>query len=132
MSYKLSIHSLCNFSTVRYDRKPFEQIKLQILTCCLKQWRHRDLFEVQRTAPPKRHTNYKYPRQTINHIDTLILIIQHLRSTRKTWSQNLQKYVLLRVDGPSSLQTGDDGVGDTRVCYLCDKTPMFLRKIAYY
>ena len=31
MSYKWPIHSTCNFSTVRYDRKLFEQIKSQIL-----------------------------------------------------------------------------------------------------
>ena len=34
----------------RYDRKPFEQIKSQILTCCVKQQRHRGIFEVRRIA----------------------------------------------------------------------------------
>ena len=77
---------LCN---IRYDRKPFEQVKSQILTCCLEQQRHRDLFELQRTVVPKRHTMYKYPRQTINHVDTLIIIEEHLRPTRNTWARNL-------------------------------------------
>ena len=58
---------LCN---VRYDRKPSEKIKLQILTCCIKQQRHRDFFEVIRFVAPKRHKKYKRPRQTINHVDT--------------------------------------------------------------
>ena len=75
---------LMRLCTVRYDRKPFEQIKSQILTCCLKQRRHRDFFEVRRTAAPKRHTKYTQPRQTINNVDTLILIEEHLLPTRKT------------------------------------------------
>ena len=89
--------------TVRYNRKPFfEQIKSQILTCCLEQKRHRDFFEVQRSVAPKRHTKYKQPRQTINNLDTLILIEEHLRQTRKTWARNLYTYVQSRVDGLSS------------------------------
>ena len=56
--------------TETYDRKPFEQIKSQILTCCFEQKRHRDFFEVQQISAPKRHTKYKQPRQTINHVDT--------------------------------------------------------------
>ena len=61
---------LMQLCTVRYDRKPFEQIKSQILTCCVKQQHHQDFFEVRRFAAPKRHTKYKRPRQTINHVDT--------------------------------------------------------------
>ena len=56
--------------TERYNCKPFEQIKLQILTCCVKQQRHQDFFEFRQIAAPKRHTKYKQPRQTINHVDT--------------------------------------------------------------
>ena len=55
--------------TERYDRKPFEHIKPQILTCCVKQKCHRDFFGVRRIAAPKRCTKYKRPRQTINHVD---------------------------------------------------------------
>ena len=80
----------------------------------------------------------------------LVLIEQHLRQTRKTWARNLQRYVWSRVDGTSSRQTGDNGVGDTLICpviyfrqkvitfpvwvqfiNLCDKTAVFLRQIAY-
>ena len=66
---------LLRFCTVKYDCKPFEQIKSQILTGCVEQQRHQDFFEVRPTASPKCHTNYKLPRQTINHVDTLILIV---------------------------------------------------------
>ena len=59
---------------VRYDRKPFEKFKSQILTCSLEQQRHQDFFEVRQNAAPKRHTKYKRPIQTINNIYTLILI----------------------------------------------------------
>ena len=62
--------------TERYDRKPFEQTKSQILTCCVEQQRHRDFFEVQQIAAPKRRTKYKRPIRTINHVDTLILIVE--------------------------------------------------------
>ena len=55
--------SLCNFSAVRYDCKPFEQTKLKILTFCLEQQCHRDYFEVLRNAAPKRHKEYKIPRR---------------------------------------------------------------------
>ena len=55
--------------TKRYDRKTFEQIKSQILTCCVKQQRHPEFFELQRFAAPERHTKYKLPRQTVNHKD---------------------------------------------------------------
>ena len=61
---------LMRLCTVRYNRKPFEQIKFQILTCCVKQQRHQDFFEVQRIAATKRHTKYKRPRHKINHVDT--------------------------------------------------------------
>ena len=61
---------LMPFCTVRYNRKPFEQIKLDILMCCVKQKRHQYLFEVQQIAGPKRHTKYKRPRQKINYVDT--------------------------------------------------------------
>ena len=61
---------LTRLCTERYDRKPFEQIKSHILTCCVEQLRHQDLFEGWRFAAPKRHTKYKLPRQTINHVDT--------------------------------------------------------------
>ena len=61
---------LMQLCTERYDRKPFEQIKSQILTCCVKHQRHQDFFEVRRFAAPKRHTKYKQPRHKINHIDT--------------------------------------------------------------
>ena len=57
---------------VRYDRKPFDQIESQILTFCVEQRRHRDFFEVRRTAAPKRHTKYKRPKQTVNHVDIRI------------------------------------------------------------
>ena len=57
---------LIQLFTVKYDRKHFEQIKSQILTCCLKQQRHQELFEVRRTVSPKRNTKYKWARQTIN------------------------------------------------------------------
>ena len=65
---------LMQFCTVRYDRKPFEKIKSQILACCVEQQRHRDFLEVQQIAAPKRHTKYKQLRQTINNVDKLILI----------------------------------------------------------
>ena len=61
---------LMQLCTETYDRKPFEQIKSQILMCCVKQQRHRDFFEVRRIKAPKRHTKYKQPRQKINHLDT--------------------------------------------------------------
>ena len=61
---------LMQLCTEKYDRKPFEQIKSQTLTCCVEQQSHRDFFEVRRIAAPKRHRNYKRPRQTINHVDT--------------------------------------------------------------
>ena len=61
---------LMRVCTVEYDRKPFEKIKSQILTCCVEQRRHRDFFEVRWIAAPKRHTKYKRPRQIINHVDT--------------------------------------------------------------
>ena len=54
---------LMRLCTVRYDRKPLEQIKSKILTCCLEQLRHQDFFEGRQTAAPKRHTKYKQPRQ---------------------------------------------------------------------
>ena len=57
---------LMRICTVRYDHKPCEQIKSQIITCCLRQQHHRDFFEVLQTAAPKLHTKYKRPRQTIN------------------------------------------------------------------
>ena len=50
---------LIQLCTIGYDSKPFEQIKSQILTCCLEQQRHRDFFEDRRNAAPKRHTKYK-------------------------------------------------------------------------
>ena len=75
--------------TVRYDHKTSERNKLQILTCCLKQRRHRDFFEVQRSAAQKRHTKYKLPRQTINQVYTLILIVEHLCLTLKIWACKL-------------------------------------------
>ena len=62
---------LMQFCTVRYDHKPFEQIKSEILTCCVEHQRHQDFFEVQHISVPKCHTKYK---QTINSVDTLILI----------------------------------------------------------
>ena len=65
---------LMQLCTVRYNHKTFEQIKSQILTCCLKQQRHQDFFEVLHNAAPKRHTNYKRQRQTISKVYTLILI----------------------------------------------------------
>ena len=80
----------------------------------------------------------------------LILIVEHHHPTRKTWARNLQKYVRSHVDGPSSRQTGDNGVGVQLVylgiCYmqnamvfpkwllfinLCDDTPVFLTETAY-
>ena len=61
---------LTRLCTERYDRKPFEQIKSKILSCCVEHQSHRDFFEVQLIAAPKRHTNYKRPRQKINHVDT--------------------------------------------------------------
>ena len=67
-----------------------------------------------------------------------------------TVSSIMQKYFRSRADGPSSRQTGDDGVGDTLVCpgifcrqkaitspvwenflNLCDKTPVFVIETAY-
>ena len=65
---------LMKLCTVSYDRKPFEQIKSQILTCCVEQQRHQDFFEVLWNAALKHHTKYKQTRQTINNVDTLILI----------------------------------------------------------
>ena len=78
-------------------------------------------------------------------------IVEYLRLTRKTLAHNLQKYIRSRVDGPSRRQTGENGVGEKLVYLimycrkkamtfpvwvlflnLCDKTPMFLRYIAYY
>ena len=61
---------LMRFCTVRYDCKPSEQIKSEILTCCVEQQRRRYFFEVRPIAAPKRHTKYKQLRQTINHVDT--------------------------------------------------------------
>ena len=61
---------LTRLCTEWYDRKPFEQIKSQILTCYVEQQRHQDFFEVRWTAAQKRHTKNKRPRQTINHVDT--------------------------------------------------------------
>ena len=61
---------LTRLCTERYDRKPFEQIKSQILTCCVEQQRHPEFFEIRRFAAPKRHKKYKLPRQKINHVDT--------------------------------------------------------------
>ena len=55
--------------TEKYYRKPFEQIKSQILKCCVEQLSHRNFFEVRRIAAPKLHTKYKGSRQTINHVD---------------------------------------------------------------
>ena len=52
---------LMRLCTVKYDSKHFEQIKSQILMCCVKQRRFRDFFEVRRIAAPKRHTKYKRP-----------------------------------------------------------------------
>ena len=60
---------LMRLCTERYDRKPFEQIKSQILACCVEKQRHREFFEVRRIAALKRHTKYKRPRQKINHVD---------------------------------------------------------------
>ena len=80
---------LMRLCTERYDRKTFEQIKSQILTCCLEQQRHQEYSEVQWTVAPKRHKKYKKPRQTINNVYTFILIIEHLRPTRKTCPRNL-------------------------------------------
>ena len=70
----MTVFPLMRLFTVRYDRKPFQQIKSHILTCCLKKWRHQDIFELRCTAAPKRHTKYKRPGQKVNHIDPLILI----------------------------------------------------------
>ena len=49
---------LIRFSPVWYDRKPFEQIKSQILTCSLEHRRQRDYFEVPWSAAPKHHTKW--------------------------------------------------------------------------
>ena len=65
---------LMRLCTVRSDRKPFEQIKSQIITFCVEQRRHRDFFEVRRTAVTKCHIKYKRARKTMNHVDTLIHI----------------------------------------------------------
>ena len=43
-------------------------MKLWILTCCLKQRRQQDLFEVLRTGVPKRHTKYKRQKKNKPHI----------------------------------------------------------------
>ena len=61
---------LMRLCTEKYDRKPSEQIKLQILTCCVKQKRHRDFFEVRGIVALKRNTKYARPRQTINLVET--------------------------------------------------------------
>ena len=61
----------CN---VRYDHKPFEQVKSQILTSCVKQQRHRDFLGIRRTEAPKHHTKNKRTRQAIYNEYTLILI----------------------------------------------------------
>ena len=53
----------------RYDRKPFEQIKAQVLKGGVEQQRHRDFFEVRRIAAPKTHKKYEWPRQTKSHED---------------------------------------------------------------
>ena len=50
---------LLQLCTVRYDHKPFEQIKSKILTCPVEQRHHQDLIEVQRTAAAERHKKYK-------------------------------------------------------------------------
>ena len=55
--------------TERYDHKPLKANQIVDLTCCVEQWRHRDLFGVRLIAAPKRHTKYKRPRQRINHVD---------------------------------------------------------------
>ena len=69
---------------------------------------------------------------------------------KKLYIPHVEKYVLSRVDGPSSRQTGDEGVGEKNVCpgikrrqkaitfpvcvqflKLCDKTPVLLRQIRF-
>ena len=60
---------LMRLCTEKYDHKPFEQIKSQILTCCVEQQRHKDFCDVRLIAAPRRHTKYKQPRQKINHVD---------------------------------------------------------------
>ena len=72
-----------------------KKIKSQILMCSLEQKCHRDFFEVRWSLDPKRHTKYKRPRQTINNVDMLIFIEEHLRPTRKTWARNLSGHALM-------------------------------------
>ena len=36
---------------------------------------HQELFEVQSTSALKRHTKFKQPKQTINHVDMLVLMV---------------------------------------------------------
>ena len=61
--------------TEKYDRKPFKTNQIADLTCCVKQQRHRDFFEVRLIVAPKRHTKYKQPRQAINHVDIVHLTL---------------------------------------------------------
>ena len=65
---------LIQLCTVRYDHKPLKKTRSQNLTYYFEQKHHQDFFEVLRNAGPKHHTKYKCLRQTINHVDTLILI----------------------------------------------------------
>ena len=58
--------------TEKCDRKPVLNKQVADLTCCVEQQRHRDFFEVRLIAESKRHTKYKLPRQTINHVDNTL------------------------------------------------------------
>ena len=75
---------------------------------------------------------------------------EKIRGQQPKGKQSLQKYVRSHLDGPSSCQTGDDGIGVQLVCLgmcymqkattlpvwvlfinLCDDTPVFLIEIVY-
>ena len=57
-------------------------LSLRILTCCFGKYHHETTFK--------------------NHVDRLILIVQHLHPNKNKWAHNQWKYVRSHVDGPSS------------------------------
>ena len=54
--------------------------------------------------------------RVIQEANTVTVDMFMLSPQRNEGEDLMYKYFLLRVDVPSSCQTGDDGVGDTLVC----------------
>ena len=85
MSYKWTIRS---YETGNHN--PFEQIKSQILACCVEQQSHGDFFEVRPFVAQKRHTEYKITKTNNEQRRyAIILIVEHRPPTRKTGARNL-------------------------------------------